>query len=176
MHPFVATLFVSAALVAGAKAEAQPVTEGSRVRLTAASSGLTHVVGTLAATDETSLTIFVEGRASKVFWSDVTRLELSLGPSHRGRNATRGALIGGVVGGIAGYAAGSDCSAGEWLCFSHESTAAGGVILFAPLGALIGAMTGGERWQVVESSAVHVAAKPIAVRGRGAGVQLTIGF
>ncbi len=177
LRTVVAILCLSGALAARAEAQAAlTLPEGARARFTAVSKGSESLIGTLAGGDDSSLMIVVAGRTMEVPRADVTNIELSRAPSHRGSNAQRGFFTGGLLGGIAGAAIGSDCSQDEILCLDRGSAMTAGMIVFAPLGALIGALTGGEHWQKIGAKDLRFTAKPVAVRGRGVGVQFSFAF
>ena len=180
-HNWVAALiFALSNVTTGLLAEDQsPAAPGSRVRITAPSVAAKPLIGTIVAEDDDSLTIEVHGRRETVGVprSALTKLEVSRSPSRHGRWAGRGALAGALVGGILGYAAGDSNCDDKWLCFSHEATAAGGIILLTPIGALIGALTSpGERWEEAPARGLRIGAAPLPVRGRGLGLAVTVGF
>lgn len=175
LRTVVAILCLSGALAARAEAQASlTLPEGARVRFTAVSKGPTPIIGTLAGGDDTSLTIVVAGRTMEVPRADVTTIEFRR-QSHYGSGALRGAITGGVLGGIAGFALG-DCGGHSNCSPDRSDMMLIGMGTLAPLGALIGLASGGERWQTTGAKGLHVTAKPVAVRGRGAGVQFSLAF
>jgi hypothetical protein len=106
-------------------------------------------------------------------WSAITQLEVSRRRSNRGKVIGLGALAGAVVGGAIGLADEPDCRSGDFLCMKGASTAAG-VIIGAPVGALIGlAFSHGERWESTSSDGLRVAIAPM--KGGGA-VRLSFRF
>jgi hypothetical protein len=137
------------------------------------------LTGTILTEDEDSLTVAVNGRRQAVSLprSAVTRMELSRQRSRRGAGAIRGALAGALIGAVAGYAAGDDCSGDEWLCFPHEQMAVAGIVVLAPIGAIVGALASpGEQWQEVPSRGLRFGAAPVPVRGGGFGLTVSVGF
>ena len=146
---------------------------GSRIRIHSLAPESAPLVGTLAAADEKSLTVGVQGNRvpTVVALADVSRLERSVGPSRKGK----GALIGLGVGfglGLAGTFVlcelyGSSCPTGEGFVYGSIYGAAAGAV-GAGLGALVAP---GERWADVPTDAIRLG------QGRkqsSGGVQLTI--
>jgi hypothetical protein len=155
------------------------VRPGSRVRITTSAGGSKRLIGTIVAEDEASLTLETAGHRETmtVPRTALMTVEVSRRRSQRGRGAGRGALAGGFIGAILGYASGDDCSQGQWLCFSHETMATAGIIVFAPIGALIGAIASpGEHWELAPNRGLRISARPYPVRGRGVGLSVALAF
>ena len=162
---------------------------GSRVRVTLQRDGQQRIAGTYLGQANDSLTMqvlvpasSVTGPASieerKLALRDVLRLELSTG-QHRSvlKGCLIGLVVGSVVGGGAGYLSGDDpppqCECEFIFCFCTPSTtagqkaawgAAGGGLLGAGIGALVGTATH-DRWVAFPVNALR--AQPIVASAAG---------
>lgn len=166
-HPGLLLVIVSALAPHVAAQATLPISAGQRVRLTLDDRRL-PVVGLLVSQDGDSLRVLPHpgAEAVTVATSSVSAAYVSLG---RHSNAGTGALIGLVTGGLLGVAAGS-CG-DRWGC---PGPAAGGLSLglaAAGLGAIIGAVTNGERWDQVSPPRMQVS---VTAPGRGLGVGVSI--
>jgi hypothetical protein len=188
------SLIVGLMALAGASAapaeEQQPAASGPRVRLTAPTVSGKRLVGTLTAMDLASLTLRREdGSRVEVPRAALTRIELSRGPSRKGRGARIGALIGIGAAVVLGVAAGDDCNfpparpedldlaerLDRNLCFGKGQIALAASVLTVPLGTLLGfAAASGERWQVTSPDRFRMAVAP--ARGGGVGASLSFRF
>jgi hypothetical protein len=167
-----ATLAVSPARAA---AEEKPSNEPLRVRVTSSAVPSGRAVGTLVGVDERTVTLRPSGKKEHVRLdkSAITHLEVSRRRGNRGKAIGLGFLAGAVVGGAIGHADEQDCRPEDFLCMRGVSTAAG-VVIGAPVGALIGlAVSHGERWESTSSDGLHVAIAP--TKGGGA-VRLSFRF
>jgi hypothetical protein len=167
--------------LASAKAQvAPPVKVGDRVRVTAADVGRREGTVQLLTTD--SLVMRPEYGAWPVYsaysapkysaygapnrlaipFASVTRLELSM-PG--GSRAGDGALIGLLLGGVGGaFAAGAACASDPWFQDDAGGCAMAGAVVFgaggALVGAIIGAMITGTRWEEVPLERLRLQAAP----------------
>ena len=93
----------------------------------------------LSSADDTSLTCAGHnGAKTDIFQrSDIRKVVIP----HRGRSALIGLGIGAAVGFIVGAASGDSCKPQDIICFSRGETGALGAVVFAPIGALVGALT-----------------------------------
>jgi len=175
--------------VAVAAAQGLPrLAAGQRVRVTAPEAGLKRQTGTLVALSPD--TLVVAGMGSRVLIGDtvgtkiplrlVSVLELSAGRrKHPVVGGVIGVLAGGTAGVVAGLASGSDrgaiCNI-LFPCLSAGAKAAtlgltwgfyGGV-----LGALIGELALGERWDRVPLDLIRTAVRPLPGGRTGLGISL----
>jgi uncharacterized protein YcfJ len=155
------------------------VEPGARIRLTAPSVARKILVGTLIADDGESIVVRVGGRTERIVVprDAVTRMEVQRLPSRRGKGAAVGLFTGALVGGVLGYALGDDCSK-TWLCLFPPATAMkAGIVIGAPLGALVGAgAVRGAVWQEVSSGRPRVAVTPFMGRGHRMGGTVVLTF
>jgi hypothetical protein len=154
--------------------DAVDIAAGRRLRVTV--PGSVGLVGSLLALDDDSLTLQFEGQTRpRVFRRDeITGVAVSAGHRSRGKGALIGAGIGAGIGLAIGLASGSD-DPNQFLAFSAGEKAAFGVLLLAPLGALVGlAVTPAERWQELPRDRIRQGLAPS--RGRGVAVSLTFAF
>jgi hypothetical protein len=159
--------------------DSSTVAIGSRVRVTTSAPASKRLTGTLVADDPSSLTLALHGGRDRVTVprSRLATIEVSRRRSHRGRAAARGALAGALFGVAVGYAAGEDCPNGELICLSRRDTVRAGIILGAPIGALIGAFVSPrEHWVPAPIGGLHISATPVPVRGRGVGLSIALAF
>jgi hypothetical protein len=175
-HSRVAALAGVLALIAGAAmagASSQLAT-GSRVRVKVAGEKR-PVVGSLLAIDERTLTLGIDERDPRIVpRARIEDLAVSAGRRSRGRGALYGAAIGAAAGALILLATGED-SDGDMIQLGSGVSAAAGVIVGAPVGALIGlAVPPGERWEKVPMDRVQVSVHPLP--GRGVGVSVAVGF
>ncbi len=135
---------------------ANHVSQGSRVRVTALSLAAKPMVGWIDAVGPTTMTLVIRGDSVAVVpLHAVDRLELSVKRWNRGARVKRAAGLGGLVGMVPGlmlgFAASSNCS-GEW-CW-RELEIFGYALLGALAGAGIGAIVGGlqptDDWQAAD--------------------------
>ncbi len=181
----------AAAPMAGAQAQGPPrLAQGQRVRVTAPEAGLTRQTGILVALSPDTLVVAGLGARSligdtagtKIPLRMVSALELSAGRNkHPVVGGVIGALAGGTAGVIGGLTSGSDrgliCNV-LFPCLSSGQKAAvmgltwafyGGV-----LGALIGELALGERWEKVPLDLVRTAVRPLPGGRTGLGVSLPL--
>jgi hypothetical protein len=165
----VALAFLALPNVAAAQFE-----PGGKVRLGIrkdSAVGEKRLTGIVASLDQDALALEVEGKgAVLVPYSDILKVEASHGRS-RMRGMGCGLVIGAGVGAIAGLAQGDD-SPGI-VSFNAPEKAIMFGVLAVPVGAVIGAIVGVERWERVEPARLRVGLLP--VRG-GAGVAVSVGF
>ena len=157
---------------------------GTRVRVTVPTGG-GRLVGTVLALDDKNLTLQVSGRTvttlqvsgktvTKVLRrEDITNVAVSAGRRSRGRGALNGAAIGAGAGALIGLTKGSDDPA-SFLELSAGAKALIGVVLLAPIGAVIGAFNPPERWKELPKDRIHLSFGPVS--GRGAAVSLAFAF
>jgi hypothetical protein len=148
---------------------------GGRVRVSLRKDspfGKERLTGVVAGLEPDALALQVKGHgAVLVPYTDILKIEASRGRS-RWRGMGRGVLIGTGVGVIAGLAQGDDPE-GMLMAFSATDKAMIFGVLAMPLGAVIGAAVGVERWESVEPAKVRFGLLP--VRG-GAGVSVSVAF
>ncbi len=143
--------------------EPPPVKVGDRMRVTA--PDLRGREGTVQLLTTDSLVMHPEYGAPNrlaMLLASVTRLELS---TPGGSRAGRGALIGFALGGVGGAAAaGTACGNSAWFRDDSAGCAALGFGVFgaggALLGAIIGAMITGTRWEEVPLDRFRVSLGP----------------
>jgi hypothetical protein len=116
-----------------------------------------------------------EGQRIVVPRGAIERLELSHGRGHRGRSALKGFGIGAGLGVVVFGIGTMTCDRESWDCFGP----AVGLMLGAPAlgaaGAAIGAATGSERWEPVESARrPRLTVTPTL--GKGVGARLALSF
>jgi hypothetical protein len=167
--------------VAAGAATAEEVAAGTRVRLTGPRLGAQ--TGTLLLMDAEAVTLRTRnGKVVRMPSAEVRRLEVSRRPSRRGRNAFIGMAAGAASGFILGAATNSDgctpsplhpCLFGTDPWFSDEESGLLAAVPGALLGALVGSMTGGEKWESVSDARVRVGVAPS--RG-GAAAAVTVRF
>lgn len=155
----------------GAAEDAQQLSPGDRVRVEV-STAEERLVGRLLVLDDKHLDLQVEGEDEPRIFAreDITALAIS------GRRRSRG--WGALIGAGAGVALSLALSLDEWRDADDYPGWTGFAIranLLVPIGAVIGLVASpGERWEDVPLDSVRVCIHP--VRGRGAGVFLTVGF
>jgi len=147
----------------------EPVSEGSRVRVTIAGEladdgsvtpgrGSHSIVGKLLAIDADYLSVTAKARTIRLPRATVTGLEISSGRS-RGRGALIGAGIGVLVGLGWGAVEYSGCeSQGQAWC----DLALGIPVLTASVGAIVGLAIGRERWAEVSPTTFDLGVMPAA--------------
>jgi hypothetical protein len=161
----------------GVLAQTAPsVEEGSRVRITAPSLGLTEAVGIVqeATNEEIVVQFEYPRRLATVDRSDITGLDVSV---ERERKVLKGlgvgALVGAGTGVVIGLASGDD--EGTFLAFTAEEKAlvmgiglgaVGGVV-----GLIVGALDRNDVWSSTLPIDLDVAVLPV-LRAGGAGVHL----
>ncbi|MBW3630447.1 MAG: hypothetical protein KY464_14270 [Gemmatimonadetes bacterium] len=142
------TLVVLALMLPGSGLSAQweggPITRSTRVRVHAPEVAAKPLVGRAVLMDTDSL-VLERGRPTDRLvlpMEDVQRLEISRGRNHL-MGAVKGAGIGGLAGGVAlgGLVALDGDPAWAFLGFIA------GAVYAAPLGAVVGAVVGVERWE-----------------------------
>jgi hypothetical protein len=85
----------------------------------------------------------------------IEELETSVRPSRRGQGALIGLGVGAIVGAMIGFADGDDPAG--FMSFSAEAKAGMLAIVFAPVGAMIGALAApGEQWDSVSAGDVRL--------------------
>jgi hypothetical protein len=162
-------------LKVGARVRAQ-VIKGSPGKGTTATKGLT---GTLLGLSETTITIGGGDESTPLVLDrqSVTKLELSLRRSRRGRGALIGLGAGVAAAFLVGLASGSDENC-TLVCFSAAELGGMLSVLLGPAGAAIGAgLAPGERWQTVAPDRIRLG--PDAARtapGRRAAILFTVRF
>jgi hypothetical protein len=181
-----AAAFALAPAGAGA-ADEKPSTKPLRVRVTSAAVPSGRAVGTLVGVDDSSVTLSLSGKkeAVRLEKSAITQIEISRRRGNRGKAIGLGLLAGAVVGGAIGLAGEQDCApqpsgGNDFTLFSslcedlNGTSTAAGVIVGAPVGALIGlALSHGERWESTSSDGLRLAIAPM--KG-GAAVRLSFRF
>jgi hypothetical protein len=158
---------------AWAETNVLPVEPGSQVRVSAPGLSKRLIEGSLTEVKDDSLTIDRGDQQVRVPREAIAEVEVRV-PGHKARAVWIGLAAGAVLGGVAGYAAGQTCTPGEWLCIPRSSTTPVGVVLFAGLGAGIGALVGHDRWEKVSHADVHVGLAPVP--GRGVGLAFSARF
>jgi hypothetical protein len=153
------------------------VEEGSRVRITSPSLGLTEAVGTVqGATDEELVVRFeYPRRLATVDRSDITGMDISV---RRERKVLKGLGVGVLVGAssgvLIGLASGDD--EGSFLAFTAEEKAMiaglGLGLVGGAVGLIVGALNRNDVWAPTLPNDVDVAVLPI-VRAGAAGVQVS---
>jgi len=171
-----ATLVGSLLLGTGrpATAEEPSAPENPRVRVTLLSSE--RLVGTLLGQDDDTLILRTPQAPAglRLTRESIANLEVSHRRGNRGKALGRGLLIGMATGGVLGYLLGEDCSAQAWLCFSRGDVAAGGAVLGASLGAILGlGFSHGEAWQPAAPGRFGLAVTPLR---KGAVVRVAVRF
>jgi hypothetical protein len=150
------------------------------VRVTAPSLDLDKGVGTVAALETDTLVVNTEQRADalEVPLADVTKLEV-----HRGQKSKTGtsALIGAGFGAALGVSvaligcADNEClSDGDATAGVAVLLGAGGALLGAGLGALIGSGTKVDRWETVPLDDIRVGPSPVTPDGVAVSVTLRL--
>jgi hypothetical protein len=166
--------------VASGTVSAEEVASGARIRLTGRGTAFT---GSLVGMDAEAVTLRTrEGKVVRMRSADLKRLEVSRRPSRRGRNA----LIGTTAGAVAGFVLGATTNSGGctpspvnpcWFgtepWFSDDESGMMVAVPGALLGALVGSLTGGEKWETISDARVRVGVGPS--RG-GAAAALTVRF
>ena len=164
-----AVAFLALPCVAAAQYE-----PGGRVRVSLRKDspfGRERLTGVVAGLEQDALALQVKGQgAVLVPYTDILEIEASRGRS-RLRGMGCGLVIGAGVGAIAGLAQGDDPQG--IVSFSAADKAMIFGVLAVPIGAVIGAVVGVERWESVEPAKVRLSLLP--VRG-GAGVSVSVGF
>ena len=157
------------------------VAPGDTVRVTAPSMDMDDSVGTVAALETDRLTVQVEERADalSVPLADVTKLKVRRGQKS---NAGKGALIGLGVGAAAGVitallsCADSQCdwdNAGDDVTgYTAVVLGAGGALLGAGIGAIIGSSIKTDRWESVPLDNIRVSLTPSTPLGLGVAVRV----
>jgi len=149
-------LFCAILPLASATSAAQPslssLDRGTRVRIDAPQISQTRFSGNVSELDGLLLTVTKQktGEQLVVPFSTLVSVERSLG-----RSRGRGAIVGAVIGLVAGLGLGVVCVS---VCDTGGSgganlAPAGGLFLGPPVGAVLGALIGKERWQRLPLSA-----------------------
>lgn len=161
---------LSFAAAAGAD-DTTPFAPGTRLRVTTPRG---RIVGRLLDVDEENLTLLAgNGEARTIPRAHVTALAVSTDRHTRGQGALVGAAVGIVVGASVGFAIGDD-PPDSFFQFSARDKALAGVVVLAPLGAVVGAVwPPSERWVNV-SRRIRVSLRPVP--GPGAGVSVAVAF
>ncbi len=139
--------------------EPPPIEAGSRIRVTAPSTGVDKLVGICLSTSGDSLRMQADEQASPMTISlaDVTRLEVSQG---RKSNTLRGLGIGFLVGAVAGGLLATQVDVEEGLDPGPEELILYGAVVggaaFGAIGAGIGALSKSERWRWKEVPLDHL--------------------
>ncbi len=155
------------------------IAPGDTVRVTAPSMDMDDSIGTVAALETDTLTVKVEERADALYvpLADITKLEVRHGQRSR---AGKGALIGLGVGAAAGVTLAFVACAGK-ECYSDSNDAtgvvalifgAGGALLGAGIGAIIGSSIKTDRWESVPLDNIRVSLTPSTLLGLGATVRV----
>lgn len=146
---------LAASLPAGVRAQATPVADlvGDRVRLTTSASSRVMVGEVASVTADSLMLLDRSGATSPVAVADIVGLERSLGRTNRTlRGMAWGAGVGFAAGGAGGAALmGATCGScdpkyGAAFAVGGVLGAAGGGLV----GAMIGAVSSGERWESLE--------------------------
>jgi hypothetical protein len=177
-----AAMVLGGAVLVGA-GEPATLGVGSRVRLQA--EGGLRLKGLVVATDAETLTLSLEGGATRdVAWSSVRKIDVSRGRRSAGGGFLRGAGIGlaagATVGALAGALSGDDPPCQDcWFRFSAGEKAAIDGVLLGGVGTILGGVTGavapGERWERAGEPKVRLTAQTDP-SGRGAGLALRLAF
>jgi hypothetical protein len=101
-------------------------------------------------------------------------LEIRVAPSRRGKGALIGLGTGALAGVVIGLASGDDPESCWIFCYTASEKAAGLALVFAPVGALVGALVApGPRWAPVGALSARESARTSWYAGReGVGVQV----
>lgn len=175
MAPRRALLVAAIAFVAMPCLAAAQIEPGGKVRVSVrkegSGAGMERLTGIVVALEGGALALDVRGKgAVLVSYGDILGIEASRGRSKL-RGMGRGVLIAAGVGAIAGLVQGDDPPG--FMAFSATDKAMIFGVLAVPVGAVIGAVVGVERWERVEPARVRLSLLP--VRG-GAGVSVSVGF
>jgi hypothetical protein len=160
---------------------------GARVR--GATLDRVRFSGRLVSVDAETIAVARDGEPERLLSREaIERLEVHTGRSSLGHRilagAGQGATIGGLSGVIVGLASGNDHCGSQEFCipafeFSAGQKAAVAGIVFGTLGAALGAIVGtvsrGERWERVRPRASQVSVELEPVR-RGAGLAVRYSF
>ncbi len=188
--PLVVALVLTASVDLAAQQEST-VAPGSRIRVSAPTVSSRPIVGEVVAVHSDTLVIdasaWVRGRTqwerleeAEIPLGSLTRLEVSQGKKS---NVGKGALIGGLVGAGVGLALGLAASAEDSEGFAPVGPEGAGDVLGvsaimgglgAGIGALIGAISPGERWKEVPLDRLRIDVTPVASGALGMGVRLGI--
>ena len=150
------------------------LTAGDKVRVTTEEE---RVVGSLVSLDDNQLTLTTEARDSSLVLplASLTKLEVSRGQKSM---AGRGALIGLGAGAAVGVGtalvacAGGDCNTdGDITGALALGLGAGGALVGAGIGALIGSSIKVDRWETVPLDRISVSLTP-----RGGGLEVSAKF
>lgn len=165
-----------AALLPLSEVRAQPsVPVGSRVRVTAPDVADKPITGTLSSLDAASITLAVPGVAAgseqTIQLTSVDRLEIYRGRSHSPLKGMRtGALVGAGLGLAIGIGAATED--GSFVCEGAGCIGIGvlgGAFWGTAIGAVIGAISGQDRWDEV-----MLVTPSVAVRPAGGGFTLAV--
>lgn len=161
--------------------DAPPLILGSRIRVTADR----RIVGKLLARDDQTLTLDLGDAKDpvEVPRAAIIRVEQSVRPSRRGQEALGGAAAGAFAGLALGALRGSSARAsllgyppGEHREWSGPSPLAFFLVyglVLVPAGAIVGALSGGERWKKVPLDRIKVGLAPTRGRGIAGGVSVS---
>ena len=106
-------------------------------------------IGTIVESGEDRLSLATDGGATEeVLLDDIVTLEVSTAPSSRGSRAAIGAAVGLGVGAVLGAFVMTEGEPG--FIDLRPAVAGYSVVLGTALGAVLGALSGGEKWQNVE--------------------------
>ena len=150
-HPLTLAIFALLASAPVLTAQQYEILPGTRVRVVAPGRFPGRVEGHLIepySADAGTLVIATSGGSVRVLSASVARLELYQGRS-RARGALRGFLVGAPLGIAFALATKNDRNQGAHSSgdsISVNAYAAGGVVVFGGIGALIGGAIGVERW------------------------------
>jgi hypothetical protein len=183
MRPFsiAALVLALALLVADASSvmaqETVSVEQGSRVRITAPSLGLSESVGTIQeATDEAYVVQFEFPRVlGSVGRSDIAAMDVLVGRERRGLSGLgRGLLVGAGVGALFGFLAGDD-DPQLWFSYTAEQKALMGAAGLGVVGGVIGMLLRKNVWSSALPEDVDLTVAPL-VRPGGVGLQVGFGI
>ena len=167
------TLVTTVSATAFAQQE-PPVVAGDRVRFKAPAVATERLVGTLASLAADTCVMYVEGRADPLTLplASLTWLQVSRGRESRvGRGAVIGTLVGVAVGLLAPLYV---CGWEEIQCPGEGSigflvlwvgSVAGGALLGAGTGALIGSTTIVDHWETIPLNEIRVGPSRVTVDG-----------
>ena len=156
------------------RAEADDPGCARRVRVTAPSVDHRRLVGSVVTVDDERITLWRDrGRLLEVPRSAVVIFEECRRRGQKGRGMRNGALVGiGLAAAGAIWAMADDCRG--FGCFSPGATFVLGAVIYAPIGALVGAgIAPDEEWQTSTPDRFRVTVAP--ARG-GVRAGLTIAF
>ena len=150
----VAAIAITLAVSRAALAQANVLTSGARVRVSAPSHDLKKRVGVLRGVTVDSLTVAFEGVSEPLSMSlsAVSRLEVSTGRSRATgfwRGAGIGFLVGAVVGTLAAVSAQNGCDDREDCKLAYPALGAGGAGLGLIIGGAVGLARPRDRWETV---------------------------